>query len=164
MWDIAARKVHWLAQGYDKVVDSRPDPLKLRDFFPTPRPLYATLTDSSLVPVPDYEEYGPQADQLNELTERIRNVTRAIRVAGVYNSQFSEIANLLNDTGENQLVAITDWMEFAEKQGLKGSIDFLPILDMVQTLESLLNARGQVKSDLYEITGISDVIRGASSS
>ena len=161
VWDIAARKVHWLAQGYDKVLDSRPDPLKLRDFFPTPRPLYATLTDSSLVPVPDYEEYGPQADQLNELTERIRNVTRAIRVAGVYNSQFAEIANLLNDTGENQLVAITDWMEFAEKQGLKGSIDFLPILDMVQTLESLLNARGQVKSDLYEITGISDVIRGA---
>lgn len=161
VWDITTRKVHWLAQGYDKILDIRDDPLGLRDFFPTPRPLYATLTDSSLIPVPDYQEYGPQAEQLNELTERIRNVTKAIKVAGVYNSQFTEIANLLNDTGENQLVAVTDWMEFAEKQGLKGSIDFLPILDMVQTLESLLNARGQVKSDLYEITGISDVIRGA---
>jgi len=161
VWDIATRKVHWLAQDYDKILDSRDDPLGLRDFFPTPRPLFATLTDSSLVPVPDYQEYGPQAEQLNELTERIRNVTKAIKVAGVYNSQFAEIANLLNDTGENQLVAVTDWLEFAEKQGLKGSIDFLPTLDMVQTLESLLNARAQVKSDLYEITGISDVIRGA---
>lgn len=161
VWDIAARKVHWLAQGYDKVLDSRPDPLGLRDFFPTPRPLYATLTDSSLVPVPDYEEYKAQAEQLNELTDRIRAVARAVKVAGVYNSQFAEIASLLNDTAENQLVAVTDWMEFSEKNGLKGSIDFLPLVDMVQTLEALLAARAQVKSDLYEITGISDVIRGA---
>lgn len=160
IWDLTTRTVLWLAEGYDGLLDKKPDPLHLRDFFPTPRPLYGTLTDTSLVPVPDYVEYREQAEQLDELTERIKFVARAIKVTGVYNGQFKELEQMLTSR-ELQLIPVRDWPGFSEKQGIKGSMDFLPIVDMATTLQSLVDTRAQVKSDLYEITGISDVIRGA---
>lgn len=160
IWDIQTRKVIWMAEGYDGLLDKQDDPLSLHDFFPTPRPLYATLTDSSLVPVPDYIEYEEQAEQLDQLTTRIKWLTKAIKASGVYNSATPEIRQMM-EGDENTLTPIRDWAGFAEKQGLKGAIDFLPIADMAATLQTLIEARAQVKSDLYEITGISDVIRGA---
>jgi hypothetical protein len=45
---------------------------------------------------------------------------------------------------------------------MNGSIQFLPLLEISNTLTSLYAAREKVKQDLYEITGLSDIIRGAS--
>lgn len=161
IWDIRERKVIWLADGYWDVLDSMDDPLHLHDFFPCPRPLYGTLTDTNLVPVPDYVEYEPQAQQLDKLTFRIRNLTEAIKATGVYNSAHHEISRMFNENAENELIPVRDWAAFADRAGFKGNFELLPVLEMAETLERLITARAQVKNDLYEITGISDVIRGA---
>lgn len=161
IWDKRTRRVLWIAEGYDKVLDEIDDPLNLRAFFPCPRPLYATLTDSTLVPVPDYQEYSAQAEQLDELTARIRNLTKAIKTTGVYNGAFPEIARMFRENSENELVPVKDFAALAQRGGLGAAIELLPVLDMAQTLQTLIDARAHVKSDLYEITGISDVIRGA---
>jgi hypothetical protein len=164
VWDIKARKVLWLAEGYDQLLDKKDDFLNLHDFFPTPRPLYGTLTDSSLVPVPDYIEYGEQAEQLDELTKRIKWLTKAIKVVGGYDNATPEIAQLFSGDQENTLYPIRNWAGFAEKAGFKGSLDLVDTQSMAGTLATLIEARAQVKNDLYEITGISDVIRGAETS
>lgn len=161
IWDIRTRRVIWLADGYDNVLDERDDPLGLHDFFPCPRPLYGTLTDANLVPVPDYIEYEVQAQQLDELTRRIKALAQTIKNVGAYNAAFKELARMFDEGLENELIGVQDWNAFSERNGLKGNIDFLPIADMVATLKTLIEARAQVKNDLYEITGISDVIRGA---
>lgn len=161
IWDKRARKVVWIADSFATVLDEVDDPLKLRGFFPCPRPLFATLTDSTLVPVPDYQEYGAQAEQLDELTRRIRMLTKSIKASGVYNSEFPEIRRIFQENSENELVPVKDYAGLSQKGGLTAAIELLPVLAMAQTLETLINARAQVKSDLYEITGISDVIRGA---
>lgn len=161
IWDKRARKVHWLADGYDEILDTRDDPLRLRDFFPTPRPLYATMSDSNLVPVPDYQEYAPQAEQLNELTGRIRGLTKAIRASGVYDAKYPEIKRLFQEAGDNDLIPVVDFAALAQRGGVAKAVELMPMLEMAQTLQTLIEARAQVKSDLYEITGISDVIRGA---
>lgn len=161
IWDKRTRKVIWIADGYDEVLDERDDPLGLSDFFPCPRPLFGTMTDSTLVPVPDYQEYQAQIEQLDDLTRRIRYLTKAIKAAGVYDAQYPEIKRLFQETNDNELVPVRDWSALAQRGGLTKAIELLPMLEMAQTLETLINARAQVKSDLYEITGISDVIRGA---
>jgi hypothetical protein len=51
---------------------------------------------------------------------------------------------------------------FAEKGGLKGTVDFLPVDAVLQALAALYQARDQSKQVIYEITGLSDIIRGAS--
>jgi hypothetical protein len=51
---------------------------------------------------------------------------------------------------------------FSEKGGLKGSIDLLPLDTLANALLNCYRAREDIKSQIYEITGISDIIRGTS--
>lgn len=161
IWDLSERCVKWVAEGYDDLLDEVDDPLGLDGFFPCPRPLYGTMTTSSLVPVPDYVEYQDQAAELDDLTGRISHVTSSIQVRGTYDSRFPQLGRIFEEGTENQLIPVEQYAELAAKGGLEGALDFVPVENFVAVLGSLLEARSQVKSDLYEITGISDVIRGS---
>lgn len=161
IWDRDSHKAIWLSKHYPKKCDERDDPLKLDKFFPCPRPLYATMANDSLIPVPDYVEYQDQANELDELTGRISAITRAIKVAGVYDASAQGVQRLLAEGVENELIPVDQWAMFAEKGGLQGVMDLLPIQEIAQTLLHLYEARTQVKNDLYEITGMADIIRGS---
>jgi hypothetical protein len=57
IWDSAKKQVVWINKSYPEVLDEKDDPLRLRQFFPCPEPLYATLTNEDLIPSPDYTQY-----------------------------------------------------------------------------------------------------------
>lgn len=162
LWDIHTKKAFWLHKTVQQFLDERPDPLGLDEFWPTPRPLFANLANESLIPVPDYVEYQDQATELDNLTIRIANLTKALKAAGVYDKAAEGIQRLYNEGVENVLIPVDQWSVFAEKGGIKGAVDFLPIREVAETLVQLYNARAQVKQDLYEISGMADIIRGAS--
>lgn len=162
IWDKAHSKAFWITDGLpDELLKVEDDPLGLADFWPLPRPLLATTTTDSLIPVADYALYQDQATQLDRMTDRIRLLIDALRVVGVYNAEMTSLQNLLNETGENEMLAVDSWMTFAQSGGLKGNLDWLPIEQIAAVLTQLFQARAQIKNDLYEITGMSDVIRGA---
>ena len=162
MWDKRAKKAVWLSKNYDKIIDERDDPLKLQDFFPCPKPLYATTTTGSLVPVPDFSLYQDQAKELDIITGRIDKLVRALRVAGVYASENAELKSLIGDSADNRMIPVNNWAMFAEKGGIKGAVDWFPVEMVVSVLQGLYVARDQCKQTIYEITGISDIVRGAS--
>jgi hypothetical protein len=163
VWDKPSQSAMWFSPDVlTKFLDRRDDPLGLRDFFPCPKPLYATLTTDRLIPVPDYALYQDQAQQIDELTQRIALLTKAVAVRGAYDRSSPKLADLLNEKVENTLVAVDSWAAFAEKGGLKGQISFLPIDAVMAALAQLVQQRGVLKQDVYEITGIADIIRGAS--
>ena len=154
--------VLWITDGLpNEILKKEEDPLSLHDFWPFPRPLFATTTTDSLIPTPDYALYQDQAEQLDKLTDRIRLLITALRVVGVYNGQLASLQQLLDETGENAMIPVDDWVAFAQNNGLKGNLDWLPIEQIAAVLVQLFNARAQIKQDLYEITGMADVIRGA---
>jgi hypothetical protein len=161
IWDKGSRKVYWICPGYGEApLDVKDDPLMLDGFFPCPRPLYATIANSSLMPRPDYQMYKDQALELDELTERIAALTRAIRASGVYDASIPELTRLMDETNDNELIPVTNWGGFSQSGGMKGAIDFLPIADMAAALLQMMQVREATKRDLYEITGISDIVRG----
>lgn len=160
--DKPSKKVFWICKDYAaRPLDTRDDPLKLSNFFPCPRPMFATLANDSLLPVPDYKQYQDQARELDELTARIASITKAIKVAGVYDKAASGVERLLSEGVQNELIPVESWAMFAERGGLKGSMELLPVKEIAETLLSLYEARDKVKQDLYEITGMPDIIRGA---
>jgi hypothetical protein len=162
IWDKGTKTAYWLCPGHPQLLDKRSDPLGLRDFFPCPRPLLATTTTDSLVPVPDYLEYQDQAQELDELSARISILTKALKVAGVYDQTCTGLQRLLSDGCENELIPVDNWAAFSQNGGMKGTIQFMPLQEIATTLTELYAARDKVKQDLYEITGLSDIIRGAS--
>ncbi len=162
IWDKPTRTVIWIGEGYGLLLDEKADPLELDGFFPCPKPLYATLTSDTLVPVPDYAEYQDQAKEMDELTQRISMLTQACKVVGLYDSSSVAIGRLLNEGVDNVMIPVDTWAAFAEKGGIKGAVDWLPLEMVIKALQQLYLAREACKQVIYEITGIADIIRGAS--
>ena len=163
IWDKPSRCAIWLAKDFsEKLLDKRDDPLHLPEFFPCPRPLSATLTTESLIPVPDYKEYQDQALEIDTLTARIFAIAKAIKVTGVYDAAQDGIKRMFLEGTENELVPVNQWATFSQLGGLKGTMDMLDVSGMAESLEKLIAIRAQAKNDLYEVTGLSDIIRGSS--
>jgi hypothetical protein len=161
VWDKAKRRVCWIAKSWPTYLDDVSDPLGLDHFFPCSRPIYATLSNDSLVPSADYVEYQDQAEEIDQITNRIGMLSKAIKVAGVFDASQPAIVRLLSEGVQNQLLPVDSWAAMAEKGGLEGAISWLPMKEIAETLIMLYEAREKVKQDLYEITGMSDIIRGA---
>ena len=161
IWNKRTKKVCWVAKGYPQALDERDDPLELEGFFPCPKPLLATTTNGSMIPVPDYCEYEDQAQELDNLTQRIYLLVKACKAVGVFNAEFKELGRLFTEGVDNKLFPVTAWAAMSEKGGLKGAIDMLDTSAIIKTLQQLYQSREVVKQSIYEICGISDILRGA---
>jgi F0F1-type ATP synthase membrane subunit b/b' len=162
LWDKETLKVYWLSKGMSHFIDVRDDPLNFEGFFPCPKPLYATTTSDNLVPVPDFVLYQDQAMELDILSDRIDGLVKALRVRGVYDASQPALQRLMTEGDNNSLIPVDKWAAFSEKGGLKGSVDLLPLDTIAQALIQCYQARADIKGQIYEITGISDIIRGQS--
>jgi hypothetical protein len=162
IWCKGSESVYWVAEGYDKLLDHKPDPYGLDNFWPCPKPLFATQTTDTLVPVPDYVLYQDQADEIDDLTKRIGLLIDAIKVVGVYDASQPSIQRMLNEGVDNMLIPVDSWAAFSEKGGIKGTVDFLPLDNVIQALNQCYAAREQAKQVVYDVTGLSDIVRGSS--
>jgi len=162
IWSKPDERVYWIAEGHKQLLDSKEDPYGLDNFWPCPKPLFSTQTTDTLVPVPDYALYQDQAEEIDMLTQRIGLLTQALKVVGVYDGSQPAIARMLQEGVDNTLIGVDSWAAFGEKGGLKGSVDFMPLDQVVNALNHCYTAREQAKQVVYEVTGLSDIIRGAS--
>ena len=161
IWDKETGKVLWMSKSLGKLLDERDDPLELENFWPCPKPMYATLTTDSLEPIPDFTIYQDQARELDDLCDRIDGLIAALKVRGVYDASASELQRLFSEGNEsNVLIPIKNWQAFAEKQGMRGAIDLVDIAPFAAALAQCYQAMEQVKGQIYELMGIADIQRG----
>jgi hypothetical protein len=163
IWDRTTRKVHWYAPGYPTdLLDTRDDFLKLQSFEPCPTPMFANVTTSSTVPRPDYYMIQDQYAELNTVNARISLLVQACKVVGVYDQGAGTALNSMLSGNENTMIPVPNWGQFSEKGGMKGSVDWLPLDQVILALQRLYEARDGIKGQIYELTGIADIVRGAS--
>lgn len=165
IWEVHDKEsgqVIYVAPGSNEyaIVGARRPAVQFRDFFPTPRPLLATTTAKTLIPTPDYAQYQDQAEELNRVTERIGVLQKALKVAGVYPSDSEELAQLI-EASDNRMIPVKNWAMFAEGGGAKGRIEWFPVEIVAEVLKGLYEIREQAKQTLYEVSGIGDILRGA---
>lgn len=163
IWHKTENRVLWVAQGCEDILDEDDPHLELQDFFPCPRPAYGTLQRGSLVPVPDPLQYKDQLDELNSMTGRIHALSEALEVKGFYPAGGAEIAEAVEKaiklkTPGRVLVPISNWAAFG---GSKEIIIWMPIDQIAQVITQLIVTRKQIIDDIYQITGLSDIMRGA---
>lgn len=160
IWDKRSKKAIWLAEGFPGILDERDDPYGLEGFFPIPKPLFSTITSDQLIPVPDFTIYQDQAKELDLITARINGLVKSLKLNGAYDSSVSDLSRIL-DSDDNTLIPVSNWAGLSEKGGLKGVMEWVPLKEVVGALQAAYTVRDQVKQVIYEITGISDIIRGA---
>lgn len=164
LWHKPSQTVWFLSEDWrDVYIRDVPDPLKLTGFFPTPGLLMLTLKPGNLEPVPLYWYYRNQAEELDRISVRLNKVLSAIKVRGAYNSMLSnDMEKILADTEmENGLVPAGESLALTQGGGFDKQIWMLPLDKLIQVAESLYRAREAAKQVIYELTGISDIIRGS---
>lgn len=162
IWDKTSLTAVWVCTDFDEILDEKTDPLELQGFFPCPKPLLATTTTDSIIPVPDYYLYQDQAAELDLATNRISMLMQALKVIGVYDKTQDSLQQMLTEGVDNVMIPVDNWAMFAERGGIKGTVDFFPVEMVAQVLTQLIQDRNVLKQDIYEITGIADIVRGAS--
>lgn len=161
IWDKDHRQVLFIAESLKtEPLVVVPDPLELEGFFCTPRPLYSIQTSTSLVPVVPYEIYKAQAEELELVSKRIQVLTEAVKAKALYDARITEMERLEKaDDADN--IPIENVSIFADGTGLDKHVLWYPIEVITAALEKLYIARDQIKQTIYEITGIADILRGA---
>lgn len=163
VWCKDTEHVYWIHRGTKRMLDKKEDPYKLEGFFPCPQPVLATHTSSSLIPRPDYAMCQDQYEELDVLNDRIFQLTKALRAVGMYDAGTSELTSMFSGA-ELRMIPVDNWAAFAEKGGMKGVVDWFPVEVIAKVLEQLMMQRQAVIQQIYELTSISDIMRGVSQS
>ena len=160
IWDKPSRSIYYLSPDYaPDFLQVNGDVLHLSGFFPCPKPIMGTLTNDGIIPVPDYVEIKSILDELDGVNNRMRLTMQALKVSGCYDNAFPELANILDK--DVTLISLSDFARLKDAGGLSGIIEFAPIAQYVEALQVLAERRRVLIESIYEITGVSDVMRGS---
>jgi predicted HNH restriction endonuclease len=160
IWCKEHKKVYWYVEGYDETLDIKDDPLEVEGFFPCPHPMFANLTTSGLLPRPEYVLAQDLYNEVDTLETRITILSEAVKVVGVYDKAADGVRRMFQEGVENDLIPVDNWALFAEKGGIRGQTDWLPIDAVTKAIDRLTAIRDNTISLLYQITGMSDIMRG----
>lgn len=164
VWEIWCREsatVKWLVEHSGELIAEQPDPLGLPQFFPCAEPLQPITVTGRMTPVCPFTVYRRLADELETITRRIRGITSGLKVRGWYIGEAGDLAKLA-EAGDNELVPVANLEAMAQTGGLDKAVAWWPIETAVAVLRELYVSRDATKAMIYEVTGISDIIRGDS--
>lgn len=161
IWDKVSGKIYWLSKAVsDKFLKVSDNLLNINGFFPCPKPIFATQTNNSIIPMPDYCMIREMLNELNGINTRMKLTMQALKVSGAYDNAFPELADILSK--DVTLVAVSDFVKLRENGGIRGVVDFAPIEQYVTALEQLAVRRQDVIASIFDVTGVSDIMRGSS--
>lgn len=162
VWEIWCKdtgRVYFIAADNQKVLNIKEDPLKLPKFFPCAQPVQPITPTGKLTPVCPFRIYETLADELDIITERIRGLTDVLKAKGAMAGS-GEALDELATADDGEIVMLADMENIMAQGGLDKAIMWWPIDRIIQVIRELNVQREQTKQAIYEITGISDIIRG----
>lgn len=163
VWSKTDNRVYWVTDGVPTILDHDEPHLQLSRFYPCPRPAYGTRRRRSLVPIPDYARYGDTLKQISELTKRVYDLLREVRLKGFFPAGGDIGQAVETAIAEQNSASILIPVPAAAFMGAAGGqmVQWLPLSEIATAIQGLLQARGQLIQDFYEVSGISDIMRGA---
>ncbi|MDR7032424.1 hypothetical protein [Mesorhizobium sp. BE184] len=162
VWHKRDDKVYWVAPDCPEMLDEGKPHLTLRDFFPCPRPAYGTLRRRSLVPVPDYVRYAAHLDKISTLTSRIYLLLDKIKLKGLVpaGGDIGDAIQAALRSDDDEIIIPVPGAALTQS-GANGFVTWMPLADIATAIQGLIEARGQLIEDFYQLSGISDIMRGA---
>lgn len=163
IWNKDTKEVLWVAENYKEFpLMVEDDPLGLSNFFPILKPLQHVKRLRSMLPVVPSKVYDSLIDELNEITRRISKLIKQLRVRGLVDGQLQADLDRLRTSEDGEYSAAQSVTVFASSGGLEKAVAHWPMEPTVIALRQLYEQREAVKQTIYEVTGLSDIVRGAS--
>lgn len=134
----------------------------LSTFYPCTEPLVFNNTPRNFWPTPEFFQVGDIIDDINTIFSRLVLLTKAVRVRFLYDSSVPQLSSLIGETGEGGGLGIPN----LEKQLIAGKgtlamlVQYFPVDEIIQGLNNMYQAFSQRLDTFYQVTGMSDLIRG----
>lgn len=160
IWDKNSKKRGFilLSDKRRKMLEESKDPYMLKDFFPCH---YISFIENQAKPVPEYLIYKKQADLLEVVSKKIAQIEDELKYVTIVGSQDKGIGSQIVSAKNGDVISIPT-------QDLMGAVESLvattPVDKAVILLDHLNSERERIKMGIYDITGISDIMRGVSDS
>ncbi|OWT62013.1 hypothetical protein [Candidimonas nitroreducens] len=163
IWDKESRTVIWVCQQYPKnPCKTEEDPLELDHFFPLPEPLRALDDSDTFNPTALYDQYREQAEELDRISTRINKLVDACKARAIYDPSLgTQISELFRGADNDLVPAAESVRQLYENGGIEKAIWFAPIEQIVAVVKTLYEQRAECKQVIFELTGIADIMRGA---
>jgi len=160
IWDKKNRQVLFLAEGEDEILETIDDPLELLGFFPNPCPMMMNLPSDELIPQSDYDYIEAYDVEINRLQMRRMGLLDQLRATGAYDAGLPELADMMeNEDGEYTSVANL-LPRLAAAGGKEALFYHLPLTEKAGVIQQLTEQIQFVRSQVDEVLGISDIVRG----
>ena len=161
-FDKREKRVQVFAKDFPDVIEDMEDPMELEGFYPFPKPMFGTMGDDNINPIPDYLYYQDQHTELNTITYRIHRLLETIKYRGFYDGAIADTINVEN-MSDGDFVPLPNFAKMASMEGgrldLRNHFATLPIEEAKVLLDNMFLYRDQVIKVIYEMTGISDIVR-----
>lgn len=164
IWDKTKREVIFIAPDYEaEPVKVEPDPLELSDFWPIPEPMQSIASVDSLVPICPMSVFESLLADLDDISKRIAKLVKQLRVRGGYVGSTLDVKTMIEaDDGDMIPLQGAEVMLQSGTFNINNLLTWFPMEPTILALRELMAQREAVKATIYEVTGIADIIRGAS--
>lgn len=160
IWDKTNRQVVFFAKNEEDLIEVIEDPLGLVDFWPIPDLMMTNVPSDQLIPQPDYDYIEQYDIEINRLQERRKQLLEQVKAAGAYDQGIEELQGIL-ELEDGEMLAIPNMMQrMAAAGGPDGFIWMAPIQEKLEALRVITDQIREVKAQVDEILGISDIVRG----
>lgn len=177
-WDKFLKECRWFAEnsmdffqpaemavpvdGLKEVGPDHSDLYGLSGFFPCVEPLLINASTKDFWPTPEYFQVCDLIDDIHSIVGRMALLTKAIRVRFLFDSSIRELAQLISETGEGGGLGVPNLQEslIPGKGTLDKLVAYFPTDQMITGLGNMYTAFQQRLDMFYQVTGISDLIRG----
>ncbi len=158
VWDKDSKSVLFVAENHPVILKQIDDPLGLDGFFPCPKPL-VFIEGRQAEPVPEYRLYKKTARELEKICKRADALVDGIKAVACAPASVAKEINQLAEEGDNAVVPV-DNPDIGVNNGLGNIISEYPNQGKSAVLGVLESRKQSAISEIYEITGIADILRG----
>ena len=137
----------------------------LSNFFPCSEPLLMNASTVSFWPTPEYFQVCDIIDDVHGIVRRMVLLTRAVRVRFLFDSSVKELQSLVSEREEADGIGIPNLQQalMGGKGDLASLVAYFPTEELIKGLQNMYVAFEQRLNMFYQITGISDLLRGQTS-
>lgn len=160
IWDKPSKKRLYILENCVKneFLKEDDDPYGISTFFPCEDITFIT-NGRNVIPIPEYELYRKKAVELNKISALADALEQKVKFVITTDKTNQDNTFEMANAAEGDIVTLQTPNPMAS--GNNGAyIGFLPIQEAIKLLEHRELKKAQLKQDIYDITGIADIMRG----